>query len=48
MISTVIGNQSLTKNQLLSILLLFLSITAYLVMFFRRKKAVVQDAETDT
>jgi len=48
MIFTTIGNQSFTENQLLSILLLLISITAYTIMFFRRKKEIVQDAETDT
>jgi len=48
MIFTIIGSKNFTKNQLLSILLLIISLTAYLIMYLRRKKTVIRNAETDT
>jgi phosphatidylglycerol:prolipoprotein diacylglycerol transferase len=47
MIFAAIGGQSYSRNQFLSILLFFISLTAYLIMFFRYRKRVGRNAEAD-
>lgn len=48
MISFNIGDQALSKNQLLSVILFFVSFAAYLIFFFRHKKRAVKDAKAGT
>jgi phosphatidylglycerol:prolipoprotein diacylglycerol transferase len=47
MIFATIGGQSYSRNQFLSALLFFISLTAYLIMLFRYRKRIGRNVETD-
>ena len=48
MIFATMGQQSFSRNQFLTILLLLLSISAYFVMYYRHKKRMGVDIDKDT